>query len=167
MLNFSLYYNYIKQLILPNNLKISFLKQIIKLEKWIVPLISLKNKYPNIKYFIGSFDAIPHIDYLTERLEKYQIKTICIPHGINFKYKVHYITLGTHIYTFWSNHHQNRIIQNLIYKDKNCKLIITGNPNVESMNKKFQEIKDKFPKKERTILIIGEYFLQLQGLGWM
>ena len=57
-----------------------------------------------------------------------------------------------------SDHHKNRILQNLTYKDQKCKLIITGNPNVESMYKKYLEIKDKFSKKEKAILIIGEYF---------
>jgi hypothetical protein len=118
--------------------------------------LTLKEKSPKLKKVLGAFDAYSSIDYVTYRLNKmYNIKTICIPHGINFKEKVNYISLGVNTYTFWSENHLKRMGgSNISKKYVDVSKIITGSSIYHSITKNKKNKKNNAKK----ILVIGEYF---------
>jgi len=119
--------------------------------------MSIKSKYNNVNFILGLFDTCGYIDYVTYNLNsKQNIKTICIPHGINFKYKVSYISYGTNYYTFWGENHLERMdSSNLLALDDVCK-VITGNVSYSDM--KLGISLEKRKKHNKKILIVGEYF---------
>lgn len=140
---------------LPSEIKRIYVLKLFQLELDSIMILSLKHKYKNLKNIIGLFDTCSSIDYVTERLNTLQnIKIICIPHGINFKYKVHYISYGVNVYTFWSQNHLQRMLQSNLINDTKTNKVITGNivykNTATCLNKKF--------KKNRNILVVGEYF---------
>lgn len=140
---------------LPNEIKEILFSSLLNLEIDSAIFLSLKQKYKNLKTIIGLFDAYNGIDYITYNLNKKQnIETICIPHGINFKYKVNYISYGTNIYTFWSRDHFNRLEESNLLKSENTKKVITGNIIYKNTLEKI--IKNNLESK--NILVIGEYF---------
>lgn len=137
---------------LPNVIKKIYIEKLLELEIDTMMILSLKSKFRKIKYIIGSFDSYPEIDYVTFLLNSmYKIKTICIPHGVNFKYKVHYISYGTNIYTLWSQNHFDRMAE--VSFEKSGVKKITGNiVYTDTLSSLIHKDKNK------TILIIGEYF---------
>lgn len=142
---------------LPKNIKLLYLDQLLELEINSMMLLSLKIKFKNLKNIIGLFDTYAPIDYITYKLNKYQkIRTICIPHGINFKYKVNYISYGTNIYTFWSKNHFERMESSNLVDDKKVEKIITGNVVYKNT---LMQLKSK-KIKAKNILVVGEYFSQ-------
>ncbi|XDF77800.1 hypothetical protein AAFX60_000765 [Aliivibrio fischeri] len=139
---------------IPITLKKLLIHYLVELEIQVLCFESLVIKFDSLKDIIGLFDAYPCIDYVTKVLnDKFGVMTTCIPHGINFKYKVHYISYGTNIYSFWSDDHKNRLDQSVIYDDTKNK-IITGNVLFEAISK---DVKSR-NVSERNILIVGEYF---------
>lgn len=118
-------------------------------------ILSLNKKYPNLENILGLFDTYNSIDYVTERLNKEQnIKTICIPHGINFKHKVNYISYGANVYTFWSKNHLKRMEDSNLINDTKTIKLITG--NIVYKNTLNYLLNRKLNNK--NILVIGEYF---------
>lgn len=105
---------------------------------------------------IGPFDAYAPIDFITENCNKKNIKTYCITHGVNYQYKVHYISPGTNYYTFWSQKHLDQFLRNCIIKNWNS-YKITGHLG-------FSDFKERVPINsenktlQKSILVIGEYF---------
>jgi len=149
-------YNNIKivnKMDIDSELKNIFISYLFPLETQNMIYLSLKDKFINLTNLLGMFDTNSAIDYVTDNLNKIGIKTICIPHGINYIYKVNYISLGTNMYTFWSKNHYNRIMQSLLIKPNNTKLKITGN-YIYTKTLKHRKI----TKKSKKILVVGEYF---------
>lgn len=140
---------------LPLEIKAIYLSKLFELELNSMMILSLKHKYKNLKNMMGLFDTYASIDYVTEKLNTLQnINTICIPHGINFKYKVHYISYGVNTYTFWSKNHFERMEQSNLIEDITTTKIITGNivyKNTLSNIKRSQTL-------NKNILVVGEYF---------
>lgn len=135
-------------------IRLLYLDFLFPLEIEAALFLTLKEKMPNLKTILGAFDAYSPIDYVTNSLNKIcAVKTICIPHGVNFKEKVNYISLGVNLYTFWSKNHLTRMRQsNIIEKDFNG--IVTGS----SLYKNIIKHKIKKESKSKKILVIGEYF---------
>ncbi|MDD9155983.1 hypothetical protein PVK64_07290 [Aliivibrio sp. S4TY2] len=143
----------------PIALKKLLIHHLSELEIQVLCFESLTIKFDSLENILGLFDAYPCIDYVTKVLnDEFGVRTTCIPHGVNFKYKVHYISYGTNIYSFWSNDHKNRLAQSVIYNNSADK-IITGNVLFSSMSNetKPENINDK------SILVVGEYF-SIDGL---
>jgi hypothetical protein len=140
---------------LPLEIKTIYLSKLFELELNSMMILSLKHKYKNLKSIMGLFDTYPSIDYISEKLNTSQnINTICIPHGINFKYKVHYISYGVNTYTFWSKNHFERMEQSNLIGDITTTKVITGNIVYQ---KTLSHIKEK-QKSNKNILVVGEYF---------
>lgn len=119
-------------------------------------VLSLKKKYPDLENILGIFDAFSSIDYITEKLNKEQnIVTICIPHGINFKYKVHYISYGVNVYTFWSKNHLKRMEDSNLTNDTKTNKVLTG--NIFFYKNTLDCLQNK-KLNNKNILVIGEYF---------
>lgn len=145
----------IKKSNLSSEIKEIFASNLLNLEIDSAIFLSLKQKYKNLKAIIGLFDAYNGIDYVTYNLNKKQnIQTVCIPHGINFKYKVNYISYGTNIYTFWSKDHFNRLENSNLLELESTKKVITGNIIYKNTLEKI--VKNR--SESKNILIIGEYF---------
>ncbi|WP_169777298.1 hypothetical protein [Campylobacter mucosalis] len=144
----------IVKLDMDSNLVKLYLDRLCELEIVSMMVLSLKHKFVNLKNIIGTFDTYSPIDYVTFLLNKMQnITTICIPHGINYKYKVNYISYGTNIYTLWSRDHYDRMEFSNILDGHKVKKVITGNVVYSNTLKyKMEKI------YEKKILIIGEYF---------
>jgi len=140
---------------LPLVIKKIYISKLINLEINTMIVMSLKDKFKNLKNIMGIFDTNPAIDYITNQLNSINIQTICIPHGINFKYKVSYISYGTNIYSLWSQNHFIRMEESKLLKNKNVKTIISGNIVYKQTLKKIEQ---KLHKNEKKILVIGEYF---------
>ena len=137
---------------LPNAIKHIYIEKLLELEIDTMMILSLKSKFRKIKYIIGSFDSYPEIDYVTFLLNSiYNIKTICIPHGVNFKYKVNYISYGTNIYTLWSQNHFDRMAE-VSFEKSGIKKITGNNVYADTLSSLMHKGRNK------TILIIGEYF---------
>lgn len=120
-------------------------------------ILSLKLKYKRLQTLIGLFDSNSSIDYMTSQLNYHQnIITICTPHGINFKYKVNYISFGVNKYAFWSKEHLKMMEYTTILDNEKTEKILTGNIVYSEtlIKKKKQSIKNK------NILVVGEYFSQ-------
>lgn len=146
---------YINNSILPIEIKEIFLSKLFELELNAMMILSLNKKYPNLENILGLFDTYNSIDYVTERLNKEQnIKTICIPHGINFKYKVHYISYGVNVYTFWSKNHLKRMEDSNLINDTKTNKVLTGNIVYKNTLDYLQNKK----LNNKNILVIGEYF---------
>ena len=132
-----------------------FLSKVFELELNSMTVLSLKKKYPDLENILGIFDAFSSIDYITEKLNKEQnIVTICIPHGINFKYKVHYISYGVNVYTFWSKNHLKRMEDSNLINDTKTNKVLTGNIVYKNTLDCLQNKK----LNNKNILVIGEYF---------
>ena len=144
---------FIKKLRVDNELKRIFISNLFALETKNMLYLSLKIKYKKLENLIGLFDADSTIDYATKNLNSIGVQTICIPHGINFKYKANYISYGTNIYTFWSKDHLKRMNESTIYSSKQEKLMLTGNIVYTETMKHIQK-----NKKTKKILVVGEYF---------
>jgi len=152
---------YFKNLILINEINIDkefkklFKNKLLFLEMNSMMILSLKSKYTHLQNIVGLFDTYSSIDYVTSNLnQKYNIATLCIPHGINFKYKVNYISYGVNTYTFWSKDHLDRMENNTLVKNEHVDKKITGNI---VYNKTFHsKCTNLAPTK--SILIVGEYF---------
>lgn len=140
---------------LPKEIKEIFKSKLLELELDSMIVLSLKYRYPNLENILGIFDAFSSIDYITEKLNKEQsIKTICIPHGINFKYKVHYISYGVNVYTFWSKNHLKRMEDSNLINDTKTNKVLTGNIVYKNTLDYLQNKK----LNNKNILVIGEYF---------
>ncbi len=149
-------YNNIKivnKMNIDSELKNIFISYLFPLETQNMIYLSLKDKFKYLENLLGMFDTNSAIDYVTDNLNKIGIKTICIPHGINYIYKVNYISLGTNLYTFWSKNHYDRMMQSLLVELNNTKLKITGNYIYTKTLKS-----KKTSKKSKKILVVGEYF---------
>jgi hypothetical protein len=109
-----------------------------------------------LKNIIGLFDTYSPIDYVTHNLNiENNITTICVPHGINFKQKVNYISYGTNVYTFWSENHLNRMEEsNISHLKEVVSKIFTGNVVYKNTLESIQENKIN----NKKILVVGEYF---------
>lgn len=139
---------------IPISLKSLLIYHMIELEIQVLCFESLVKKFDSLEDIIGLFDAYPCIDYITKILnDEFGVRTTCVPHGINFRYKAHYISYGTNVYSFWSDDHRNRLVDSVIYDNAKDKLI-TGNVLFEAISKKVK------PRcvSEKSILIVGEYF---------
>lgn len=140
---------------LPEVIKLLYIEELLNLEINSMMILSLKIKFNNLKTIMGLFDAYASIDYITYHLNSlYNIKTICIPHGINFRYKVHYISYGVNTYSFWSNDHLQRMKESNLILDNKIKRTITGNIVYKNTLSKL----NKKNKKGKNILVVGEYF---------
>jgi hypothetical protein len=140
---------------LPLEIKEVYLSKLFELELNSMMIMSLKHRYKNLKNVIGLFDTYASIDYVTQQLNSFQnINTVCIPHGINFKYKVHYISYGVNTYTFWSKNHFKRMEESNLISDINTNKIITGNAVYQNT------LKHIVPNQtgSKNILVVGEYF---------
>jgi len=145
----------IQQIKIDENIKKLFNSKLLSIELSSSIVLSLYSKFPNLKNIIGLFDANNYIDYITYNLNTiYNVKTICIPHGINFKYKVNYISYGVNQYTFWSSKHLETMKKNLVFKNQETDLTITGNIVYNKMVKSKCNNLSNF----KNILVIGEYF---------
>ncbi|MGB2551763.1 hypothetical protein ACPF04_01145 [Campylobacter sp. MOP51] len=144
---------------LPIQIKRIYISVLWQLEVDAMMILSLRSKFPNLSSLIGSFDTYCSIDYVTWLLNnKYNIYTICIPHGINYRYKVNYISYGTNIYTFWSQDHLCRMENSIIDLDYETEKIITGNVVYKNLIDCLYEKKLDCVRSEKKILVIGEYF---------
>ncbi len=142
----------------PTAVKTLYCSQLIELEINSMMILSLKNKLPNLENILGLFDAYSCIDYVTFNLNKrYKIQTVCIPHGINFQYKVHYISYGVNTYTFWSKDHYKRMERSNLQQSVDVKKIVTGNIVYKNTLANINSTRTDGNKK---ILVVGEYFSQ-------
>jgi len=150
----------IKNSNLPLVLKKLYCRDLIRLEVNSSIIISLKDKFPALENVFGIFDTNSIIDYATFHLNKENIKTVCIPHGVNFKYKVNYISYGVNTYTFWSKNHMDRMEESNLVNNENTQKIITGNIIYKKMlsNADKNINLDVNGSEYRKILVIGEYF---------
>ncbi|MFG1505555.1 hypothetical protein [Halobacteriovorax sp. ZH5_bin.2] len=130
------------------------LNSVISMEKWSFPILKLVEQ-SSIKYIYGSFDSNFGIDYLTKVVNLNNVKTICVPHGVNYKYKASYISYGTNYYSLWSEEHEKQIRKSV--NDPYAAITkITGSFVYKNLYDKFKT--KKTSNKINTILIIGEYF---------
>ncbi len=137
----------IKRVLFPSVFDLSFYDS---LYKSFVDLYGPKN-------IIGQFDATWYIDYLTEQLNKMGVITTCIPHGVNYKYKVNYISQGVNEYSFWSIEHKKQFDENVLVK--NCDTeVISGFIGFKRLKERYLRERDNFSSSKKSILIIGEYF---------
>jgi hypothetical protein len=158
-IKFPLYYvrdiRTIKEIDVDKEVKSLFYSRVVDLVFARVLYSSIISRY-KVKNILGEFDTTSYIDYVTEVANEKGTKTYCIPHGINFKYKVHYISMGVNHYAFWSIKHQEQFYQNLLVDD-NVEGKICGYIG-------FKELKDRYLKASKgekvvkSILVIGEYF---------
>jgi hypothetical protein len=133
-----------------------YIDQLAELEINSMMVLSLKNKVPKLTNVLGLFDAYSCIDYVTLNLNKrYNIRTTCIPHGINFKYKVDYISYGVNTYTFWGENHYKRMEESNLQQKANVTKSITGNVIYKNT---FSEVVTSAPNHKKRILVVGEYF---------
>lgn len=140
---------------LPKSIKSIFLKYLLELEINLLCFESIVEKSKKLESIIGLFDAFSSIDYITKELnDKYNIRTICIPHGVNFKDKVHYISYGVNTYTFWGQDHLQRLSKSVLVSEESVVKKITGNVLFEATSKKYLPL----CKEIKTILIVGEYY---------
>lgn len=134
-----------------------FLKHLVELEINLLCFESLVEKSNGLNSIVGLFDAFSSIDYITKELnDTYNVKTICIPHGVNFKEKVHYISYGVNAYTFWGEDHFQRLSDSVLLADEPVVKKITGNILFERTISKYKPL--CVDRKRRTILIVGEYY---------
>lgn len=134
-----------------------FLKHLVELEINLLCFESLVEKSNGLNSIIGLFDAFSSIDYITKELnDGYNVKTVCIPHGVNFKDKVHYISYGVNTYTFWGEDHFQRLSDSVLFSDEPVVKKITGNILFEKTINKYKP--SCIDGKRKTILIVGEYY---------
>jgi hypothetical protein len=139
---------------IPHLIQNIYLEELIKLELNSSMIFSLIDKFKNLKNIIGIFDANPFIDYITYNLNKYNIKTICIPHGVNYKYKVSYISYGVNKYTLWSKNHLEIMEDNNLIDKEVVNKVLTGN----IVYKNTLTYLKKQSYQTKNILVVGEYF---------
>lgn len=139
---------------LPSAFKKLYLGQLMNLEIHAMAISSLKNKFTSLKYAVGLFDAYDQIDYITSVLNHFcGVKTVCFPHGINFRQKVNYISLGTNYYTFWSEDHKQRLVNSSLVPVDDVNYALTGNVVYTNTRKYLTE-----SKGGKNIVVVGEYF---------
>jgi len=155
---FKSYTNFIrlKKMSIPPAIRDVLSKRVVDLEFYNVLYQSAVDIYKP-EMFVGQFDATSYIDYITEELNTVGVQTICIPHGINFKYKVNYISHGVNSYVFWSKEHKKQFDENVLVQ--NCDNDeIGGFSGFKDMKKRYLKEKANFSNNQKSILLIGEYF---------
>ncbi|KAF7775448.1 hypothetical protein PCIT_a1642 [Pseudoalteromonas citrea] len=144
----------IKNSTLPSVIKNIFLGQVTELELEVAQILSVKGKQKELTHVYGFFDTCGYIDYATEKLNNLQsVTTVCIPHGVNYKEKCHYISYGTNIYSLWSDNHFERMESSNLLKEEATTKLITGHIGYYK-----NVLVPKTVAKQKNILVVGEYF---------
>ena len=141
---------------IPKPLQKIFLLELPKLILTVNIFRSVIISYPNIREVFGLFDTFNEIDYIRENLNNLGIRITTVPHGINYKYKVNYISAGSNQYLFWSQKHSEAFLDNKLIEDS-CSFIVVGNPQFKDLRDKYILQRSK-NKPSLGILVIGEYF---------
>ncbi|ERM59217.1 hypothetical protein [Vibrio cyclitrophicus] len=144
----------IKNSKLPSAIKETYLGKVTELEIEVAQILSVKGKLKKLTHVYGFFDTCSYIDYTTEVLNKLQkVRTVCIPHGVNYKEKCHYISYGTNIYSLWSENHFERMESSNLLEDEVTTKLITGHIGYYK-----NALLPKSVANQKNILVVGEYF---------
>jgi hypothetical protein len=126
------------------------LEQSLTISIEVLLCISLKRKYKKITHLIGTFETNTCSDVITRFVNNQDVKTVIVPHGLDFSCKFAHLSYGANVYCTWSPYN-SEIIKKTKFLEENCEIKVTGNPIYKKM---YLHSKDNIKKRTEKVIIL-------------